>query len=53
MTSPDGEAKFWIDPTVSLADYVGFSKKQLVELHKTVEDHKNEIAKAWKKHFEG
>lgn len=52
VTSPDGEAKFWIEPTVSLADHVGLSKKQLVELHKIVEDRKNEIAKAWKKHFQ-
>lgn len=53
VTSPDGEAKFWIEPTVALADYVGFSKKQLSELQMLVEEHKNEIAKAWKVHFGG
>ena len=51
VTCPDGEAKFWIEPTISLADYVGLSKKQLSELQKLVEEHISEIAKAWKKHF--
>lgn len=52
IISPDGEAKFWIEPIISLAAYTGFSKKQLGHLQKLVEEHKNEIAKAWKKHFE-
>jgi hypothetical protein len=51
VTSPDGEAKFWIEPTVSLADYVGLSKKQLKEIQKLVEEHASEITKAWKTHF--
>lgn len=53
VTCPDGEAKFWIEPTVALADFVGLSKKQLSELQSLVEDRKDEIAKAWKKHFGG
>jgi hypothetical protein len=52
VTCPDGEAKFWLEPTVSLADYIGLSKRQLVELQKVVEEHQHEIIKAWKKHFE-
>ena len=51
VTCPDGEAKFWIEPTVALADFVGLTKKQLSELQKLVEEHRDEIAKAWKKHF--
>jgi hypothetical protein len=51
VTCPDGEAKFWIEPMISLADYVGLSKKQLSELQKLVEEHSDEITKAWKKHF--
>ena len=30
IVSPDGEAKFWLEPTIALADYWGFSRKQLV-----------------------
>ncbi|MBL7669663.1 MAG: DUF4160 domain-containing protein [Bdellovibrionaceae bacterium] len=51
VTCPDGEAKFWIEPTVALANFVGLSKKQLTDLHKLVEEHQNEIAKKWQKHF--
>lgn len=51
ILSPDGEAKFWIEPVVALADYKGFSNRQITELKKVVEKHAQEIEKAWKKHF--
>lgn len=34
VTSPDGEAKFWITPEVSLAKNYGFSENQITELKK-------------------
>lgn len=49
--SPDGEAKFWIEPVVALADYKRFSDRQIKELDKVVKEHVKEIEKAWKKHF--
>lgn len=49
--SADGEAKFWIEPIVALAENIGFSKKQLNELQKVVEARNVEITKSWKKHF--
>jgi len=52
IVSPEGEAKFWIEPIVALATYTGLTKRQLNHLQKLVEEHKNEIVKAWKKHFE-
>ena len=51
VVSPDGEAKFWVEPIVSLVTYTGLSKPQLNRLQKLVEEHKSEIIKAWKKHF--
>ncbi len=51
ILSPDGEAKFWIEPVVALADYRGLSNRQITELNKVVEKHAQEIEKAWKKHF--
>ena len=51
VISPEGEAKFWLEPTVSLVNYSGFSKKRLNSLQKTVERRKNEIIKKWKAHF--
>ena len=52
MTSPEGEAKFWITPNVSLAKNFGFSEKQIAELKKIVEEHESDIKNAWSKHFE-
>jgi hypothetical protein len=51
VSSPDGEAKFWIQPVVALADYQCFSDRQLREIQRVVETHASEITKAWKKHF--
>ncbi len=50
VASPDGEAKFWIEPLVALADYKGLSERQLRELEKVVKDHVKEITEAWEKH---
>jgi hypothetical protein len=51
ILSPEGEAKFWIEPIVALADYKGFSKRQVTELEKVVKEHVKEIEQSWKKHF--
>ena len=51
VVSPSGEAKFWVEPIIALAAYTGFTKRQLAHLQKIVEGHKNEIVKAWQKHF--
>ncbi|MDO8748081.1 MAG: DUF4160 domain-containing protein [Candidatus Omnitrophota bacterium] len=51
IISPDGEAKFWLEPAVELVNYTGFSKRQLRTLQKIVERHRNEIIKEWKEHF--
>lgn len=53
VTSPDGEAKFWITPEVSLAKNYGFSENQITELKKMIEEHKNDITNAWREHFGG
>ena len=51
VETDNGEAKFWIEPIVALADYQGLSKKEINEIQKIVEGKSNEITKAWKKHF--
>lgn len=51
ITCEKGEAKFWLEPLVSLAIYKGLNEKALKEIQKLVEKHKNEIIVAWKKHF--
>jgi len=47
----DGEAKFWIEPIISLATYYGLNKIQLNQIKRLVERHKNEIIKEWERHF--
>ncbi|MCB4756311.1 MAG: DUF4160 domain-containing protein [Elusimicrobia bacterium] len=51
VSCPDGEAKFWLEPIVSLCEYHGLSPRKLRGLQKVVEGKKDEIIKAWKKHF--
>ena len=53
VSCADGEAKFWLDPIVSLAASYGLNPRQLNRLQKMVEEHKNEIKDSWKKHFKG
>lgn len=53
VTSPDGEAKFWITPEISLAKNYGFSENQIKELKKLIKEHKNDITAAWQEHFGG
>ncbi|OGX04684.1 MAG: hypothetical protein A3G87_01560 [Omnitrophica bacterium RIFCSPLOWO2_12_FULL_50_11] len=53
VMSADGEAKFWIEPVVALAGNYGLKAMELKKVHKIVEEHQNEIKKAWKKHFGG
>ena len=52
IVSPDGEAKFWVEPVIALATYTGFSGKQLRELQRLVEEHEDEITRVWREHFE-
>jgi hypothetical protein len=51
VSCPDGEAKFWLEPVIALAEHHNLSAKTLNEIQKVIEEHRDEIAKAWKKHF--
>ncbi len=51
ISSPDGEAKFWLEPLVELAAHTGLDARQLNLLLKTVENRKDEIITAWRSHF--
>ncbi len=48
-----GEAKFWLDPEVELANNFGLTVKRLNIARIIIEDHLDEIKAAWQKHFEG
>jgi len=47
----NGEAKFWIEPIVASAEHYGIRPKQLNEIQKIIQRHKNEIIKEWQRHF--
>ena len=49
--SPDGEAKFWLEPDISLAKNHGLSDRQLAKIEKIVEEHRNELISAWDSYF--
>ena len=49
----DGEAKFWLEPTVELARNHGLEPAQLTESREMVEEKRNELLDAWHKHFAG
>jgi len=51
VTCADGEAKFWIEPLISLSLFQGLNRTQLSEIQRIIEEHKNEIQESWQKHF--
>jgi hypothetical protein len=48
---PDGEAKFWLEPEISVADNFGLRAGQLAELQRVIQEHRDEIIRAWHEHF--
>lgn len=47
----DGEAKFWIEPEVRVAQNHGLSETQLAEAVHVAKERKDEIVDAWREHF--
>jgi hypothetical protein len=52
VSSPEGEAKFWIEPRIGLATHTGLPSRELKRMQKLVEEHRDEIIRSWKEHFE-
>lgn len=51
VLSERGEAKFWLEPVVALSNYVGYTKREIIEIEKVIHEHSKEIEEAWKRHF--
>ena len=49
--SPDGEAKFWLEPAVELALNKGLKTGELTELKHIIEERQHEIRDHWRRHF--
>ena len=53
VAHPHGEAKFWLQPSLTLANYIGLSKQELADAECVVARHLEEIINAWHRHFGG
>jgi hypothetical protein len=51
VISPDGEAKFWLEPKIELAVNKNLSATELNELKQIIEERQNEIRRSWDRHF--
>jgi hypothetical protein len=51
VKSPDGEAKYWLEPQVEIATAVGFSSQELKKVQTIVEEHADEFKLSWKDFF--
>jgi hypothetical protein len=46
-----GEAKFWIEPAIELAQNHGMSDMELAAANRHIQEREDDIRKAWKQHF--
>ena len=52
VQGPDGEAKFWLDPEITLAENVGLTASDLRRIERLVRQHEGDIRTAWRQHFD-
>ena len=53
VTCPAGEAKFWLEPEIELAMQHGLPPHRVSEIRRLVEEHEDEIRRAWQQHIGG
>jgi hypothetical protein len=51
VSHPDGEAKFWLEPTIELARNIGLGSAKVNEAERLIKSRKKEITDAWNNHF--
>jgi hypothetical protein len=51
IQTSDGIAKFWLEPTIALAEYHRLKPSILNKLDALVREHEDEIRSAWDEHF--
>jgi len=50
VQTPDGEAKFWMEPKIEMAKSIKLKPKELNRLRKIIEQHQEEIISEWNRH---
>ena len=53
VQSNNGEAKFWVEPAIQVAQNHGLSLLELNEAQRLIEEHHDEIRETWQRHFGG
>lgn len=51
VRNAESEAKFWLEPDISLARNDGFNSKELKEIFVIVEAHRMQFTEAWYDYF--
>ena len=47
----DGEAKFWLEPSIELAQNYGLNDRQIRAAEALIRRHEDDIRAAWREHF--
>jgi hypothetical protein len=50
VQTPDGEAKFWMEPEIELAESVKIKELETNRLKKIIKEHQEEIIHEWNRH---
>ena len=53
VSHSDGEAKFWLEPDIALAQSLGLNERLLRQAKTLIEEHQNDIRSAWQHHIGG
>jgi hypothetical protein len=51
VLSADGEAKFWLEPDIQIAKNYRLNQQQLGQIRSILEEHRDELVRAWRQHF--
>ena len=51
VQSPEGEAKFWLEPAIALAQNHGLKGPVIFESLRLIREHEQQIRRAWDEHF--
>jgi hypothetical protein len=47
----NGDAKFWLEPNIELAENYGLKSRELNSAYQLIEEHSDEIKRRWEQHF--
>ena len=51
VSHAEGEAKYWLEPQIALAQNIGLSGKALKQAQALIEEHEHDIRDAWQQYF--